>query len=144
MTPQQLQFELMKKASFNLFDGERVVGDLQEHPGLWRGAVMDREASEPDSCDLIKLRDIGEGHWNVDTLFILPVPGKEDELFDLAADWFSADMVWIGGKRAARLIGQYDPTNRGMDGCRLVRTSTGSTRRIGRIWAVRCHEFGHT
>ncbi len=83
MTPQQLQFELMKKASFNMFDGKRVVKDLQDHSGLWLGAVMDRESSEPESCDLIKLRDIGEGYWSVDTLFILPVPGKEDELVDL-------------------------------------------------------------
>jgi len=29
LTPQQLQFELMRLASFNNFDGDQVVGDLQ-------------------------------------------------------------------------------------------------------------------
>lgn len=41
-TIQDLNFELMKRATFNHFNGEEVVKSLEEHKDLWRGAVMTR------------------------------------------------------------------------------------------------------
>lgn len=92
---QELQFELMKMASFNNFNGEQVVKDLQAHPELWKGAIMDRP-------DLIKLRDIGDGYWNVDTVYIIPKDGMEQGLKDLADDW-GADEVHYYSKGQANL-----------------------------------------
>jgi hypothetical protein len=94
---QELQLELMRRASFNEFDGAMVVAELKSHPDLWEGALMDRP-------DLIKLRDLSE-IWNVDTLWITPRPGKEDQLWNLAAQWDADEIDWIGGDGACRLLG---------------------------------------
>lgn len=116
-TPQELQFELMKLASFNEFDGNQVVRDLKANPDLWRGAIMDR-ASYPrtgekfEMCiDLIKLRDVADG-WNVDTLFITPAKGKEDELEKLAKTWKADEVDWYGGEQVANWIGSWSPETR--------------------------------
>ena len=59
---QALQFELMKAASFNSFDGEAIVKSLLAHRELWTAAVMTRFR------DIIYLRDMPDNLWNVDTL----------------------------------------------------------------------------
>jgi len=64
MNTQELQFELMKKASFNDFQAEQVVGDLKANAHLWDAALMDQPG-------LMKLRDLPEDIWNVSTLYIL-------------------------------------------------------------------------
>ena len=79
---QKLVFELMKKATFNEFDGKKVVKDLIENRDLWRAVVMDREGYSPYNesllvIDLIKLRDLEADVYNVDTVFILPADGDE-------------------------------------------------------------------
>jgi len=113
---QELQFELMKEATFNNFDGEKVVESLKEHKDLWKGVIMDRagytgmnpKPIEP-CIDLIKLRDIGGGYWNVDTLFILP-SGKDDEKLKLLAESWDADEVdWLEGKEVSHAFGQAGP-----------------------------------
>lgn len=111
---QDIQFELMEHASFNNFDGRQVVASLKKNPDLWKGVVMDRADYCTESHDgfagpiinLIKLRDIGENYWNVDTLFVLPKGGKEDELEKLAnAEWGADEVGWVGGKEAAGMLG---------------------------------------
>jgi hypothetical protein len=116
--PQKLQFELMKLATFNEFDGEKVVKSLEENPDLWKGALMTRGSySRPNSegysdvTDLISLRDLPD-YWNVDTLFITPKAGKEDELKKLAKKWGADEVDWIGGERAANAIGSWSPETR--------------------------------
>lgn len=98
---QQLNMDLIRESSFNSFDGEQVASALTDHPELWRGVVLDRMDS------LIKLRDIADGHWNVDTLFILPKVGKEDELKAMADTWDADEVDWIEGKEAAELLGAW-------------------------------------
>ena len=89
---QKLELELVRHASFNNCDGPQVVADLEAHTDLWRGAVMTRVGFG----ELICLRDIENGHWNVDTLFISAASGKEDELEKLALRSWSADEVsWV-------------------------------------------------
>lgn len=99
---QELNFELMKEATFNSYDGEKVVKDLKEHEDLWEGVVMDRSGyvkpNQPDYSDvinLIKLRDISQGYWNIDTLYIIPNPGKEDKLEMLAKTWEADEVSWM-------------------------------------------------
>jgi hypothetical protein len=112
MTVQEIQFELIKKASFNGFDGPYVVKSLEQNPKLWRGVVLDRgtycfhgSSENVLKIDLIKLRDIQENTWNVDTLFILPEPGKESELEEIAREWGADEVDWIGGREAGQLLG---------------------------------------
>jgi len=96
---QKLQLELMRLASFNYFDGGKVVDDIVCNKGLWRGVVMDGEP-ENKRINLIKLRDIEDGLWNVDTVFILPEEGRERELEELARTWGADEVGWITRKEA--------------------------------------------
>lgn len=103
---QQLLIGLMREASFNSFDGDFVADSLIEHRDLWRGFLIDHD-------DLIKLRDLPDECWNVDTLWILPALGKEDAIEQLARDQWHADEVdWIGGEEACGLLGSYSSTTR--------------------------------
>src|SRR5688572_5813879 len=75
---QEIQLELMRRRSFNAFDGPKVVASLQRHRDLWLAAYMDRfglcSKDHPDwipAFSLIKLRDLPHDWWNVDTLCLL-------------------------------------------------------------------------
>src|SRR5437879_3829495 len=70
---QEIQLELIRRSSFNEFDGERVLASLMRHRSLWLAVLMDR----PGPTDLIKLRDLPDNHWNVDTLFVLTATQKQ-------------------------------------------------------------------
>ena len=94
---QRLQLALIRLASFNLFDGNRVVDDLLAHRELWEAALMKRD-------DLIPLRDLPSG-WNVDTLYILARAGHTDALERLAADWSADATQWISGEEAEKELG---------------------------------------
>lgn len=110
---QQLQFELMKIASFNNFDGEEVTKDLTEHQDLWEGCLMTR-----DSRQLITLRDVSDADWNVDTLYVLSSRKDDDKLESLAKDWNANEVDWVEGDEAQRML------------CEGGRTG----RRILRVW----------
>jgi hypothetical protein len=72
---QEIQLELIRRSSFNAFDGERVVASLLAYKHLWEAVFMDRLAiSKPGklpSSGLTKLRDLAANVWNVDTIYIL-------------------------------------------------------------------------
>lgn len=120
--PQKLHLELLRLATFNDFDGDRVADDLVECRGLWESFIFDRGAYHAQSInrrsiageterklpvepiDTIKLRDLAAGYWNVDTLYILPTPGKEDELFALASSWEPDEINWYDGLDAGPMM----------------------------------------
>jgi hypothetical protein len=108
---QALQFELLKAASFNAFDGARVVRDLRSNRALWCGVVMER----PDS--LIQLREIGQNFWSVDTLYILSSAANDAKLRALSRTWQPDAVDWITGHKAQELLG-----------------SSASGRRILALW----------
>lgn len=131
-SPQDLQFTLMRLATFNEFDGNTVADSLADHHDLWEGWILDRAAygadydrrkrekeraeqlelgKEPEEklavepIDLIRLRDIGAGYWNVDTLLILPVKGKEKDLELLAhKEWYADEIDWVDGQDCGRPV----------------------------------------
>lgn len=74
-TVQEIQLELIRRTDFNAFHGERVVAALTAHRGLWEAVLMDRFCfSNPGRLPrsgLIKLRDLSDNLWNVDTLYVL-------------------------------------------------------------------------
>jgi hypothetical protein len=93
-TVQEIQLELIRRTRFNAFDGERVVAALEKHRDLWEAVLMDRfSLSNPGRlpmAGLIKLRDLADNYWNVDTLYILcPDAARARQLGQLAEteDW---------------------------------------------------------
>ena len=99
---QALQFELIKRSSFNNFDGVRVTRDLLRHRRLWCGVIMDRLGNDA----LIKLRDIGSNEWNVDTLYVLSSGVNDRALTTLARHWQSDALQWVRGAAADQLLGE--------------------------------------
>ncbi|MBB5916776.1 hypothetical protein BJY24_005688 [Nocardia transvalensis] len=99
-TIQQIQLELIRRASFNSFDGPRVADSLAAHADLWLAACIDRPGL-PGAIDqlpagsLITLRDLGDNHWNADTLFLLTENDHQaQELFHIAgAESWDADTI---------------------------------------------------
>ena len=119
---QELQLELIKNMGFNSFNGDKVVKDLIRYKELWEGVIMDREVglSKKDikrdfiSCiDLIKLRDISDDYWNVDTLFILSSRKDDEKLELLAKSWDADEVDWLTKKELGDThdIGE-SPTNK--------------------------------
>lgn len=122
---QRLNFRLMELASFNRYDGPKVVKDLLDHRELWQACIMDRgsysEASIINKIEssyfinLIKLRDmsrdcvkrLGEQIWNIDTLFILAPKSleKKKELLKLSKTWLADEVKWMEPKRASYYLG---------------------------------------
>lgn len=77
-TVQDIQLELIRRTRFNDFDGEVVCVLLARFRTHWRAALFDRPGlpnyAEPTRLlmsGLIKLRDLEDDIWNVDTLFVL-------------------------------------------------------------------------
>jgi len=77
-TVQDIQLELIRRTRFNTFDGVKVCELLSQHRKLWRAVLFDQPGlpnyTAPGSLlisGLIKLRDLEDNIWNVDTLFVL-------------------------------------------------------------------------
>ena len=106
---QELQFELIKIATFNEFDGHKVVEDLKRNKHLWDGVIMDRfDPIKLGDINLIKLRDIKYNCWNVDTLYILTDNERVNELESLVGEWNADSIDVISGMQAQDLMGYYD------------------------------------
>ena len=77
-TVQEIQLELIRRTSFNAFDGERIYASLMKHRAYWQAVLLDRPGlanyQKPRHLlmmGLIKLRDLDDNLWNADQLFIL-------------------------------------------------------------------------
>ena len=105
---QELHFELIREASFNQFDGPRVADALEQHPHLWQAVVMWRE----DSGDLICLRDLPDGEWNVDTLYILSSGEDDAALESLALVWEADEVSWLPDDEASPRLGWWPASKR--------------------------------
>jgi len=112
--PQKLQFMLIAGKDFNAFESIPVLRDLLKHRALWDGVVMDRGFLDPRigsgfltwlCTDLIKLRDIAGGYWNVDTLFILAPEANMAPLQKLTENWHADETDVIAGEQADGLLG---------------------------------------
>lgn len=102
---QQLMFELIKRASFNAFDGKNVVADLLDYRHFWQAVTM---------CDdgLMVLRDMHRDFWHADTLYILATPGREDNLLNLASGWDADEVDWLDPEKAGRMLGEWSDRTR--------------------------------
>jgi len=112
--PQKLTFMLMLEAQFNAFNPYQVIADLLRHRTLWTGAVMERGYPFIDPArpgwgqfhgDLIHLRDVAGGHWNVDTLYLLIVAGSDSQWRSVTANWNADEVGDYEGAVAGSLLG---------------------------------------
>lgn len=103
---QELVFALMAEASFNGFDGPRIVQSLRDNASLWDGAWF-------TGLGLIVLRDIPDGYINQDTLYLLTTSDRTQALEQLVVDEWDADEVdWLDDEKAGRELGSWPVRDR--------------------------------
>jgi hypothetical protein len=96
--PQEIQLDIITNTNFNFFNGKRIAEWLRENNKMWRAVLL--------PLDLISLRDMADGHWHADTLYIYPEDGWGFELEEVMREQFGADETsWIGGDSAVDVLG---------------------------------------
>lgn len=103
LNTQELYLELIKRTSFNNFDGPQIVRSLLENRHLWLSAMM-----LSDKFGLM-LRDLPEHENTVDTLYLLVKKEQAYQLAFLACNEWRADEVNepIIGDKLAGYLGSY-------------------------------------
>jgi hypothetical protein len=114
---QQIQLELIKLAWERR--GGQIVSDLLKHREVWDAVLADHLNVPP--CSLIKLRDLPEGCWNVDTLYILVRGSTEHKaasraVLEMLVDAWQADSwIWYDNaepdprRTAEQALGSSEP-----------------------------------
>ena len=100
---QEIQFERMKLASFNNFDGESVGESLRRSKHLWKAFVFGRW----EYFDLIELRDLSTGYLNADTLYILTDKRKLADLLIIINGWSADEVNYYTEDKSHRLGGGF-------------------------------------
>ena len=98
---QSIQLDLLRRSSYNNMDGAQVANDLLQHRQLWCAAILDRLGLGA----LVKLRDIDQGYWNADTVYILSSGANNGALSKLARRWQADAVRWVTGAEASQLLG---------------------------------------
>jgi len=98
---QRIQLDVIARTNFNYFDGRKIARLLEENHKMWRSVLM--------PLDFISLRDMENGRWHADTLYIYPVDGYQFQLEALVREQFKADEIqWIGGSDAEDMLGMTE------------------------------------
>jgi hypothetical protein len=102
---QQIQLDIIAKTNFNFFNGRRIAEWLRENHKMWRAVLL--------PLNLISLRDMDDGHWHADTLYIYPEDGWGFKLEEIMREQFQADETsWIGGETAGEMLGTSEVDNK--------------------------------
>jgi len=102
---QNIQLDIIAHTNFNFFEGKKISELLKEHHRMWRAVLM--------PLDLISLRDMEDGTWHADTVYIYPEDGYQSQLEELVREQFNADEIeWIGGSSAMDMLGMTEVENR--------------------------------
>ena len=95
---QQIQLDIIAKTNFNFFNGRRIAEWLKDNHRMWRAVLL--------PLDFISLRDMDDGHWHADTLYIYPEDGWQFKLEEIMKEQFGADETrWVNGSEAADMLG---------------------------------------
>jgi len=95
---QQIQLDVIAHTNFNFFEGRKIVELLKENHRMWRAVLM--------PLDMISLRDMEDGRWHADTLYVYPEDGYQFQLEELVREQFNADEIeWIDGSSAVDMLG---------------------------------------
>ncbi|MDP1545795.1 MAG: hypothetical protein Q8L87_07220 [Anaerolineales bacterium] len=95
---QNIQLEVIAKTNFNFFNGREIAAWLRENHRMWRAVML--------PLDFISLRDMANGNWHADTLYIYPEDGYHFKLEEIMKEQFHADETqWFGGESAMGMLG---------------------------------------
>lgn len=96
-TVQDIQLELIRRSRHNSFDGEQVCTDLLARRADWQAVLFDTLALTEgrELSGLIKLRDLAEDIYNVDTLYVLASDEAAAGRLAACAETWLADEVWV-------------------------------------------------
>ena len=114
-TVQEIQLELIRRSSFNYFDGERVTATLLRHRNLWQAVMLDRSSPVRQilpTPGLIKLRDLDQDIWNADTLYVLAADSDSAaKLVDIAKQdrWGGETYVHDDRQKVDMALGGAEP-----------------------------------
>ena len=98
---QEIQLDIIARTNFNFFNGKQIAEWLRENHKMWRAVLL--------PLNFISLRDMADGHWHADTLYIYPEDGWGFELEEIMREQFQADEIsWIGGETAGEMLGISD------------------------------------
>jgi hypothetical protein len=101
---QNFQLEVIAKTNFNSFNGRAIAAWLRENHRMWRTVLL--------PLDFISLRDMDDGHWHADTLYIYPEDGYQFKLEEIMKEQFHADETqWIGRESAMDMLGTSELTD---------------------------------
>ena len=110
---QELQLELLRRSDIEGLKGEKIVESLFQHRDLWLGVILDRLyvwERTPRHLPLmmmIKLRDLEDGFWNADTLYVLcRGPENLEELQRIAKkEWGGEVRIHDDSEELSRSLG---------------------------------------
>ena len=95
---QEIQLDIIARTNFNFFNGKQIAEWLRENHKMWRAVLL--------PLNFISLRDMADGHWHADTLYIYPEDGWGFKLEEIMKQQFQADETsWIGGETAEDMLG---------------------------------------
>lgn len=97
---QDLMLDLIQQGSFNAFEGPRVHNDLAEHNELWLAASM------YPSCPGLLIRDIPDGSFHCDTLYILTDKKRWKKLRPIINTW-RADAITKIDRKGTKVADRY-------------------------------------
>ena len=109
--------------TWNSFDGPMVEAALRSRQDLWRAAFFASETIPMprsagflglrqadwrlrDMIDLVVLRDLPKGLVALSTLYVLALPGRQDDLHSLASGWDADEVQWIAQVEAFEAMGE--------------------------------------
>ena len=102
---QNIQLDIIARTKFNFFDGRKISELLKENHRMWRAVLM--------PLDLISLRDMEDGTWHADTVYIYPEDGYQSQLEELVREQFNADEIeWVDSLSAVDMLGTTDVENK--------------------------------
>lgn len=95
---QEIQLDIIARTNFNFFKGREIAEWLRKNHKMWHAVLL--------PLNFISLRDMDDGHWHADTLYIYPEDGYQFALEEIMREQFHADETsWIGGSRAMQMLG---------------------------------------
>jgi hypothetical protein len=95
---QNFQLEVIARTNFNSFNGKTIAAWLRENHRMWRAVLL--------PLDFISLRDMADGNWHADTLYIYPEDGYHFKLEEIMKEQFHADETqWVGREDAMDMLG---------------------------------------
>ncbi|MBL8077443.1 MAG: hypothetical protein JNM55_05730 [Anaerolineales bacterium] len=95
---QQIQLDVIAKTNFNLFNGEEISAWLKQNYKMWRAVLL--------PLDFISLRDMANGNWHADTLYIYPEEGYQFKLEEIMKEQFHADETqWLDRDSVMDILG---------------------------------------